>query len=191
MMDDYTAKRAELMGGPVRRSLDMLLGDREAATITRARLEASLRSLAQDVAAGMTDLARTSLLDTAQVAASLGVTPRRVRALARSRSLGWQTARDWVFSPEDLAAMGVRVTGKPAGSIRHTYAIQTSPSRLEPQRTYTSRREGETAAREIARDYGTTLNEIVLRDETGRALLCLHRDHEKDGTRWYRTETGE
>ena len=112
-MDDYTAKRKEFIEGSVRRSLDMLLGDREAATITRARLQAALQALAQDLAAGMTDLARTSLLDTAQAAVALGVTPRRVRALARSRNLGWKTARDWVFTSEDVEAMRSRVPGRP------------------------------------------------------------------------------
>lgn len=112
-MDDYTAKRKEFIEGSVRRSLDTLLGDREAVTMTRARLEPGLRMLAADVAAGIADLARVSLMDAAQVAATLGISARRVRALAASRHLGWQTGRDWVFSPEDVEAMRVRIPGRP------------------------------------------------------------------------------
>jgi hypothetical protein len=112
-MDDYTAKVDDLKEGAVARALDTLLGDREAATVTRVRLEAALDVLARDVATSATDMAHMGLVDTAQAAATLGISARRVRALARSRHLGWQTARDWVFTQEDVDAMRVRMPGRP------------------------------------------------------------------------------
>jgi len=113
-MDDYTAKIKDLQEGAIDRALNALLQDREASVVTAERARIVLQALAADVAAGVTDMARVSLVDTAQAALMLGITPRRVRALAASRHLGWQTARDWVFTPEDIEAMRVRVPGRPA-----------------------------------------------------------------------------
>ena len=163
-MDDYTAKVNSLREGAVARALDTLLGDRYATTVTRVRAEAVLTALAADVAACATDMAHLGLVDTAQAAEMLGITPRRVRAIAASRGLGWQTARDWVFTAQEVEAMGERTPGRPAVS-QARYTIDTTPSYLDPPRTYTSRAAAEHDAREISMGYGSTLSRItVLRD---------------------------
>lgn len=112
-MDDYTTKIKSLQESAADRALDALLQGREAAMVTEERARTVLTVLAADVAAGVADMARASLVDTAQAALMLGITPRRVRALAVSRHLGWQTARDWVFTPEDVEAMRTRIPGRP------------------------------------------------------------------------------
>lgn len=58
------------------------------------------------------------LRDTRQAAAELGISVRRVQALAKSRNLGWRTTsgRDVIFRPEDIENMRTRITGKPRGS---------------------------------------------------------------------------
>lgn len=113
-MDDYTVKIRDLQESAANRALDALLQGREAALVTEERARVVLTVLAGDVAAGVADMARVSLVDTATAAQMLGISARRVRALAVSRHLGWQTARDWVFTPEDIEAMRVRVPGRPA-----------------------------------------------------------------------------
>lgn len=112
-MDDYTSRIKSLQESAVRRALDTLLQGREAAVVTEDRARAVLDMLARDVAAGIADMVRVSLVDTAQAALTLGITPRRVRALAASRHLGWQTARDWVFTPDDVETMRARTPGRP------------------------------------------------------------------------------
>lgn len=48
-----------------------------------------------------------------EVAAELGVTPRRVLALAKTRDAGRQLGTTWVFTPADVDKMRVRRTGRP------------------------------------------------------------------------------
>lgn len=50
---------------------------------------------------------------TKDVAARLGVTERRVLALAKSRGLGKKTNRDWIFTQTDINKMETRVNGRP------------------------------------------------------------------------------
>jgi hypothetical protein len=127
-------------------------------------------------------MAHLGLVDTAQAAEMLGITPRRVRALAASRGLGWQTARDWVFTAQEVAAMRERTPGRPAVS-QARYTIDTAPSHLAPPRTYTSRAAAEDDAREFALGYGSTLSRItVLRD--GEPIYELRYSPERE--RWQR-----
>lgn len=49
----------------------------------------------------------TDHLTSSQVAAQLGVTRRRVVAVANLRKLGTKLGRDWMFSPADVAAMRI------------------------------------------------------------------------------------
>lgn len=44
------------------------------------------------------------------VAGHLGITPRRVRQLAARLGVGWNTGRDWIFRPDDLAVLRERRT---------------------------------------------------------------------------------
>lgn len=60
--------------------------------------------------------ALAELRTTEQVATELGLSVSRVRALARSRRVGWEVGRDRrqiLFRPEDVDAMRVRVNGRP------------------------------------------------------------------------------
>jgi hypothetical protein len=53
-------------------------------------------------------------LTTAQVAAALGLTQHRVRALARSRGVGWAVnGRAWLFQPEDIERLRPLPPGRP------------------------------------------------------------------------------
>jgi hypothetical protein len=55
------------------------------------------------------------LLTAADVAAALGLTPSRVRALARSRGVGRRVGRDWLFGASDLERLRERTPGRPVG----------------------------------------------------------------------------
>lgn len=58
----------------------------------------------------------SELKTTADVAAILGVSVRRVQALAHSRGVGWQVSRGtWLFRAEDVDAMRDRSPGRPSG----------------------------------------------------------------------------
>ncbi len=46
-------------------------------------------------------------------AAELGIDPSRVRRIAQRRGLGRKLGTVWVFTDADIAAMRVRVTGRP------------------------------------------------------------------------------
>lgn len=52
-------------------------------------------------------------MTTIQVAAELGLTPGRVRQLARERGVGIHHGRDWMFSAADVAALRERAPGRP------------------------------------------------------------------------------
>lgn len=58
-------------------------------------------------------------MSAADVAARLGVTPSRVRALSRSRGVGQRVGRrvgrDWMFGADDLARLADRRPGRPVG----------------------------------------------------------------------------
>lgn len=64
----------------------------------------------------------TNLQTATQVATQLGISARRVRALAISRRLGERIGPLWVFSERDIENMRVRVNGRPpktSGSLAH------------------------------------------------------------------------
>ncbi len=63
----------------------------------------------------------SKLLTTKEVAVLLGISPRRVRELAKSRKLGQQisqqiTREEWRFTESDIEAMRDRRPGKPSGA---------------------------------------------------------------------------
>lgn len=60
---------------------------------------------------------RGELLTSAEVAETLGVSLRRVQQLARSRGVGQQVGREWLFRPEDVEQMRDRKPGRPR--VRH------------------------------------------------------------------------
>ena len=70
-------------------------------------------------------------LTTQQVAAILGITPRRVRALIKAGRLPAEKhGRDWAIKPEDLELVKVRKPGRPKlPAIKETGTIAISISR--------------------------------------------------------------
>lgn len=52
---------------------------------------------------------------TVQAAAEIGLTPGRVRQLARSLGVGRHHGRDWMFSEADIAALRARDAGDTKG----------------------------------------------------------------------------
>ena len=62
---------------------------------------------------GCTD-AVMELKTSTQATAELGISKRRVNALAKSRNVGWQVgAGIWLFRPDDIDNMRIRTPGKP------------------------------------------------------------------------------
>lgn len=55
------------------------------------------------------------LVTTDEATDLLGITRRSVQALARRHDIGWRIGRDWLFRPEDIAALRERVgrVGRP------------------------------------------------------------------------------
>ena len=53
------------------------------------------------------------LLTTSDAALTLGITERRVRALASARRIGRRIGRQWVFAAADVEAMRIRTPGNP------------------------------------------------------------------------------
>lgn len=78
----------------------------------RERLGWLLEGVRGAYAAGRAD-ALADLLTSEQVAAQLGLSVQRVRALARSRDVGWRIGRDVLFRPEDVEAIRDRRPGRP------------------------------------------------------------------------------
>ncbi len=89
----------------IQRAIDEILGGAVAATVTTHRLETVLTRLAQRVRQQTQDAVLTSLLTADDVAERLGVTPRRVRAIAKARpGTGWQVpgTSQWLFTPDEI-----------------------------------------------------------------------------------------
>lgn len=74
---------------------------------TSRSLAASLRRLAR--AHADTDPEQFAGRSTQEVADDLGVTPGRIRQLARALRVGIRVGRDWRFSGNDVAALRARV----------------------------------------------------------------------------------
>ncbi len=69
--------------------------------------------LAQQVAAVSSSQTLLSLRTTHQAATELGISRRRVQALARSRDIGWRIGHEIVLRPEDIDALRERRPGRP------------------------------------------------------------------------------
>lgn len=57
--------------------------------------------------------AHPPLMTTAEAAAELGISRRRVQALVKDRNLGQHLGRDILLTPADVDAMRVRLPGRP------------------------------------------------------------------------------
>ena len=112
-MPDHSADRDEMIETAIQRALDTLT-PKGAAVVSRVALEHQLRAVAHEAATVAADMARMDLMTAEAVATELGISRQRVWALARSRELGWQVGRAWVFTPQDVDAMRDRAPGRPA-----------------------------------------------------------------------------
>ncbi len=61
----------------------------------------------------MVDRLGTTVYNSVQVAAQLGIKSSRVRQLARARHLGTTLGRIWIFTQTDIEAMKERRPGNP------------------------------------------------------------------------------
>lgn len=99
----------QLIESEIARALDGLFLEMPAAPLSRERVQHVLGQLAHRVAIDASHQALLSLMTTDDMAAKLGVSARRVRALAKSRGVGWQVSRGtWIFIPSDEEAMRPR-----------------------------------------------------------------------------------
>ena len=111
-MTDRTSQRDQLIEGAVQRALAAL--QQRTPAITNTFGLHVLSTLAQQIAAACGDMELLSLMTTADVAAELGISERRVRALAAARNVGWQPGQGvWVFRPADVEALRPGPPGRP------------------------------------------------------------------------------
>lgn len=111
-MSGHIAQREQLIEGAVQRALAAL--QQRTPAITNTFGLHVLSTLAQQIAAACGDMELLSLMTTAEVAAELGISERRVRALAAARRVGWKVGRGaWVFRPEDVERLRPGPPGRP------------------------------------------------------------------------------
>lgn len=80
-----------------------------------ARVEHLLRQVAQAAYGEGQRQALLSLCTADQVAEQYGITPRRIRAIAQRRGIGWQVphTRQWLFTPEEAELLRPGPVGRP------------------------------------------------------------------------------
>ncbi len=104
----------QLIQSEIAKAVEGLLGNLYANTVTRAKAEHVLGTMAHQVATAAAHGALLGLMNADDMAARLGISARRVRALAKGRNIGWQVGQGvWVFRPEDVDLLQVRVPGRP------------------------------------------------------------------------------
>ena len=81
--------------------------------VTESVATATLARLAHEAYLWGRHRATAELMTTDAMAAALGLSAPRVRALAKSRGVGWQIGRDWLFRQEDIEGLRVRRPGRP------------------------------------------------------------------------------
>ena len=79
------------------------------------RVEHLLRQVAQVAYGEGQRQALLSLRTADQVAEQYGITPRRIRAIAQRRGIGWQVphTRQWLFTPEEADRLRPGRPGRP------------------------------------------------------------------------------
>lgn len=109
----------------LKRALDILMPDGVPSHDTRstrspATITAVLRKAVHDTREAALAEAGFDLYGVDQVAAELGVSPARVRALAAHRGVGAHlgTGETWVFRRQDIEAMRDRRNGRPSKTDR-------------------------------------------------------------------------
>ena len=101
----------EMIDREITQTVETALGGLPAAMVTEARLRAVIRPAMQRVRSNSENYALMSLLTADDVAAMLGVSVRRVRAIARNRherfGVGWQVpgTSQWLFRPSEIEAL--------------------------------------------------------------------------------------
>jgi len=99
----------------VQQSIDKYTEDER--QLSPIRVKHALNEVAQVAFGQGESYALLSLMPTANAALKLGVTERRIRALAKSRNIGWQVSRGtWLFRPEDIDKLRPGPCGRPPKS---------------------------------------------------------------------------
>lgn len=107
---DHPARQVNRLAGDLLRIEDDTRADR---TISPLRAQhIAMDALYRGYVAGKSD-AIMELMTTEQMAGQLGVSVRRVRAIASARGIGWSIGRDTLFRPEDIEAMRPGKPGRP------------------------------------------------------------------------------
>ena len=90
-----------------------------AGTITESRLRTALSKVAQEAFSAGQSYALLSLMTSEDVAEQFGVTPRRIRAIAKIKheqfGIGWQVTgtSQWLFRPSEIDALRPGKIGRP------------------------------------------------------------------------------
>lgn len=96
----------------VQSTMDKFTG--EGKPLSPSLVKHALEQTAQAAFTGGQNFAISSLLTTEQMADRLLVSTRRVRALAKSRNIGWQISRGvWLFQPDDVEKLRPGIPGRP------------------------------------------------------------------------------
>ncbi len=111
---DHPARQVNRLAGDLLRIEDDTRPDRGVVSPMRAQAVA-MDALYRGYQAGRTD-AIMELMTTEQMAGELGVSVRRVQAIANRRGVGWSIGRDVLFRPEDIEAMRPGKPGRPKQS---------------------------------------------------------------------------
>lgn len=110
----YTKREAEVNTGEavtraIEQAVEALFGDAPRATLSRAQTFYVLSNVARHVAKLAAEGALSSLVTVDRAAVVLGVSPRRVRAMARKLGVGWEVSRGvWLFRPIGLDNLATR-----------------------------------------------------------------------------------
>jgi hypothetical protein len=99
-----------LINGYIERAIDALTGGDRPRLLSPQLARHICEQLAHRVREAARSESVMELMTADDVAERLGITPRRVRQLAASLGVGWNTGRDWIFRNSDLDALRARST---------------------------------------------------------------------------------
>lgn len=108
-MDKTSAE--QIISGEIQKMIDAFIPHGGGATITEIRFRTALEKVGAQAFTIGQDYALTSLMTVEEVALTLGISERRVRAIAKNRhdrfGVGFQVpgSNTWLFRPEELESL--------------------------------------------------------------------------------------
>lgn len=116
-----TTRNSERLTDPeIERTMTALAGRHPAFLAHERFVRDRLAELAQRAYQHGANAALLSLMTADDVAAHLGVTPAWARRMARRHDIGWNTGRDWVFTPDNLERLAEVIAANKPGRPRRT-----------------------------------------------------------------------